>query len=271
MPHKIELKYRTFGDLLDAVRGSMPKQDINGFIDEGELIPIAQNVNKYLTVSINQTKEDVFVIDNYRVKLPDDFYLLNFSLACSQHEVSWKSIDNITVHAESKCICSCSGTDSETELTITKDCKDRVVKWKNNQLIKIVDPQFIRTDCPNKQCNSIITGYIKNGYLWLNVETGHIYLNYASVMEDDNGELLVLDHDLVNPYYEYSLKKRILENMLYKGEDVGNILKYTIGELRNAKIIAESVNFMPDYNRLVDFLRMERQKTKDKFFRPYGY
>lgn len=165
MPHKKELSYRTFEELLDAVRGSMPKQDINGFIDEGELIPIAQKINKQLTVSIYQSKEDVFTIDNYKVLLPDDFYLLDFALSCSNHEISYEYLENYTVHAESKCICSCSGTESETNLTITKKCGNRTIKWKNNSMIKLIDPQFIRTDCPNRNCNGKITGYIKQGYL----------------------------------------------------------------------------------------------------------
>lgn len=164
MAHKKELSYRTFEQLLDAVRGSMPKQDINGFIDEGELIPIAQSINRELTVSINQVKEDVFLIDNYRVKLPDDFYLLNFTLACSNHEISYESMDSYTVHAESKCVCTCTET-SETNLEITKKCSNKTIKWKTNRMIKIIDPQFIRTDCLNKNCNSEITGYIKQGYL----------------------------------------------------------------------------------------------------------
>lgn len=103
----------------------------------------------------------------------------------------------------------------------------------------------------------------------MNVESGHVYLHYTSTMENDEGELLVLDHDIINDYYEYALKKRILENMLYKGEDVGNLLKYTIEQLRKAKIEALSTVSMPDYNRLVDMYHNERVKMLNKYYKPF--
>ena len=37
-------------------------------------------------------------------------------------------------------------------------------------------------------------------------------------MENEEGDLLVLDHPYCNEYYEYALKQRILENMAMNGE-----------------------------------------------------
>ena len=44
-------------------------------------------------------------------------------------------------------------------------------------------------------------------------------------MENEEGDLLVLDHPYCNEYYEYALKQRILENMLFAWENVSNQLE----------------------------------------------
>lgn len=89
-------------------------------------------------------------------------------------------------------------------------------------------------------------------------------------MENEDGELMVLDHDIINQYYEYALKKRILENMLYRGEDVATMLKYTLEELRKATIKAKSIVAMPDFNSLVTYFRKSRETTWEKYYKPFG-
>ena len=42
-------------------------------------------------------------------------------------------------------------------------------------------------------------------------------------MEDDD-VILSFDHPYCNEYYEYALKERILENMVFAGENVGQQL-----------------------------------------------
>jgi hypothetical protein len=61
---------------------------------------------------------------------------------------------------------------------------------------------------------------LKADFLFTTFQTGKVYLNYQGQMEDENGDLLVPDHDLLNEYYEYALKARILENLYMNGEDV---------------------------------------------------
>ena len=43
-------------------------------------------------------------------------------------------------------------------------------------------------------------------------------------MEDGDGNLLVLDHPYCNEYGEGAMKERILENMVFAGENVGQQL-----------------------------------------------
>ena len=61
---------------------------------------------------------------------------------------------------------------------------------------------------------------IKDGFVLTTFETGHVYISYQGAMEDGSGNLLVLDQPYCNEYYEYALKQRILENMVFAGENV---------------------------------------------------
>ena len=57
-------------------------------------------------------------------------------------------------------------------------------------------------------------------------------------MEDDEGNLLVPDHDRINEYYEYALKSRILENLYLNGEDVSQKMRLVEQRLREDRNIA---------------------------------
>jgi hypothetical protein len=92
--------------------------------------------------------------------------------------------------------------------------------YKNMLPLRMISSQEIECDCPNLYYNTSNQGWIKNGFLFTTFEEGKVYINYQGGMEDEDGNLLVPDHDLLNEYYEYALKQRILENLYMNGEDV---------------------------------------------------
>ena len=62
--------------------------------------------------------------------------------------------------------------------------------------------------------------WLKDGYLYTDFSCGKVYINYQGALEDDDGNLLVPDHDMINEYYEYAVKKRIIENLIMNDEVV---------------------------------------------------
>ena len=75
-------------------------------------------------------------------------------------------------------------------------------------------------------CNLRYVAEIKDNYILTNFTNGHVYISYQGAMEDGDGNLLVLDHPYCNEYYEYALKERILENMVFAGENVSQQLAF---------------------------------------------
>jgi hypothetical protein len=126
--------------------------------------------------------------------------------------------------------------------------------------------QEIECDCPNLYWNAPNEGWIKGGFLFTTFQTGKVYLNYQGQMEDENGDLLVPDHDLINEYYEYALKSRILENLFMNGEDVSQRMQLIEQRLRSARNNALSVVNTPNFRELKEMWQANRKAMYGKYY-----
>lgn len=124
----------------------------------------------------------------------------------------------------------------------------------------------IECDCPNLYWNAPNEGWIKGGYLFTTFETGKVYLNYQGQMEDEDGNLLVPDHDLINEYYEYALKSRILENLYMNGEDVAQRMQLIEQRLKAARNAALSVVNTPNFKELQQMWWTNRKAMYGKYY-----
>ena len=85
-------------------------------------------------------------------------------------------------------------------------------------------------------------------------------------MENQGGELLVLDHPYCNEYYEYALKERILENMLFEGENVSQKLGYIQGKLRAARNNALGFVNTPDFKEMQKIWEVNRKAQYHNYY-----
>jgi len=126
--------------------------------------------------------------------------------------------------------------------------------------------QEIECDCPNLYFNTVNQGWIKGGFLFTTFETGKVYLNYQGEMVNDQGYLMVPDHDLINEYYEYALKSRILENLYLNGEDVAQRMQLIEQRLRAARNQALSVVNTPNFKELEKMWWTNRKAMYGKYY-----
>ena len=82
-----ELKYKTFDELLEDVSVDFSMYSLEGMIEPQQLIKVVQRVNYDLGLRINMTKEALLDVRNSKVRLPDDFQVLNYALICGKYEV----------------------------------------------------------------------------------------------------------------------------------------------------------------------------------------
>jgi hypothetical protein len=113
---------------------------------------------------------------------------------------------------------------------------------------------------------------IKDGFIHtINFKEGSVYINYESVMEDDEGNLMTLDHPLVNEYYEYAFKERIMENLFLNGEsNIQQRLQLVQAKLRTARTAALSFINTPDFFEMKSVWAKNRKAMYQKYYNMFS-
>lgn len=284
------LKYRTFDQLLEDVSIDFGAYSLEGMIEPQQLIKVALRVNYDLGLRIHQQKEVLLDIEKNKAKLPSDFYILNFAYQCGSYEVkewvpSGTHIEEKIIAPAADCVAtpsttSTSGGDElyqcQPEGTCLTQCgeyyqlihKDKYETkiYKTFGSLPIKAGSSLDRSCPNS-CNrntpnaaEIVSGFLKTPF-----ETGQVYLNYQGAMEDEDGQLMVLDHPVINEYYEYALKQRILESMLFAGEEVTQKMNLIEQRLRAARNNALSIVNTPNFAELKKIWEVNRKAQYHKY------
>jgi hypothetical protein len=313
MSYNYTLKYRSFQSLLAEAKSDFKKYELQDLIDDQDMIKVAKRVNYDLGLRINMTKEIVLEVEKGRVRLPNDFYVLNFALMCGSYET--KSYLPQGTHIEERnitapeyqqappnvidvcqdppvvdpcdpclqcgnpCCEDTCGPCASNELSCSLNCKGetvslvQVLKFETRQynvlqpITMLANAMDIDCDCPNLYMTSPFTAWIEDGWLYTNFKTGKVYLNYQGLMEDAEGNLMVLDHDMINEYYEYALKQRILENLIMNDENVTqNKVQLIEQRYRNARIYALSIVNTPNYGELKQMWKKNRKAMYNKYY-----
>lgn len=286
---KIDVKYRTFDELLYEVNGDLVMYKNEGMIEPGQLIKVAQRVSYDLGMRIHSTKEKVLEVTKGRVRLPEDFHVLNYAMLLGRYRVkspvlSGRQLEEKVLEAPvpkcTKCgaeptTCECTHTSMQPcgtgtdQFILVEKIKTEVRVYDFFEKVQLSPGKFVSTSTGQSEY-SAHNAEIKNGFIYTNIDEGRIYLNYEGALEDDEGNLLVLDHPLVNEYYEYALKKRILENLFLNGEDVGQRIQLIEPLYRAARNNALSIVNTPDFQDLYNVWAMNRKAQYHKYYQPFS-
>lgn len=157
-------------------------------------------------------------------------------------------------------------TDSHGNTMVRYNQFNKQYDYKTLLPLKLDRHRDISPDCFNLGIQSHYSGSLKNGFLQTNFTEGVVFINYQSLMEDDDGNLLVLDHPLCNEYYEYAIKQRLLENLFMSGENVANMLQLTEQKLRIARTNALSFINTPDFREMKQVWEMNRKAQYHNYY-----
>lgn len=282
----VELKYRSFDELLAAVLSDFSMYDQEGLIDPQELIKVAQRVNTDLSIKINMNRQAILDIEKGRVRMPNDYHKLNLAFILTEKVINVPNMHGVQTEEVMILPNDCNNPSPLPHSTFNSTCRPGTVRmtecckqyqvvqyfhstnvtYKKLHKVNITSGPGLFEDCPNRHWQSEFTGYIKNGWLYTNVEEGKLYLSYVSTMEDDEGNLIVLDDNIINEYYEYALKERILENLMFNGEDVANKLQYASNKRRIARIEAKTRAGMYEFDELEQMWEENRKQMYKKYY-----
>jgi len=159
---------------------------------------------------------------------------------------------------------NCKGDKYELIQVVGGSGETRV--YNNLTPLRMKASQEIDCDCPNLYYNTSNEGWIKGGFLFTTFQTGKVYLNYQGEMVNDEGLLMVPDHDLLNEYYEYALKSRIFENLFLNGEDVSQRMQLVEQRLKAARNNALSLVNTPNFRELKEMWQANRKAMYGKYY-----
>jgi hypothetical protein len=278
-------KYRTFDQLMEDVSIDFSTYALEGMLDPAQLIKVATRVNYDLGLRIHRTKQVVLDIEHNKARLPHDFAYLNYAFICGDYTIEQKMpsgthVEDVAVDyvpdpgmtgpcddptCKDVCVLTNCGGDVEYKL-VHKTGSSEYRTYTAFTPLRITTINDQTCDCPNLNVRSDMIGEIKDGFLKTNFKTGKVYINYQGAMEDNEGNLLVLDHPYCNEYYEYALKQRILENMLFAGEPVGNQMGLIEQRLRAARNNALSFVNTPDFGEMRKLWEVNRKAQYHNYY-----
>lgn len=322
MGYNYTLRYRTFDQLLDSIRIDFIQYDLTNYIEPQQLIKVAKKISYDLGLRIMMTKEALLEVKKGNVRLPTDFYTLNYALVCDdvtvhspvsqgthieERPLTVPVYQNIgpaiidpctdgTVNCQTCGIpcntCTCQKlpaacpplSDGQSYCVKPKlilNCKGdtyelvQIVKSQTRTFRRmwplrlIENNQTIACDCPNLYVKCPDHAWIQGDFFFTNLETANIYISYQGQLEDEDGNLLIPDHDMINEYYEYAIKQRILENLIMNDEPVGQKLKLVEERLRVAKIQALNIVNTPNFAEMKEMWWTNRKAQYGKYYEAF--
>lgn len=277
------LQYITFNQLMASVESDISSISDNGLVNRGTCIKVARKVNNDLGLKIYREREATIKIENYKADLPEDFLYLQLALICGKPQefnmptgTIWgthteeKKKEEVVLsckNPEKACLNSCNGT-----YWVTQTFKEKTVKVQDLRPIRLTKRslKFCGDVCINNNWSGAYELDIKDGEVVANFCDGEIYINYIADMVDKDNNILILDHPMLTPYYEYAMKKHIFENMMLNGDqDVQSRLGYLRDELREARIAALNFVNTVEYTDIQDTFQANRKLFYNKYFRMF--
>jgi hypothetical protein len=163
---------------------------------------------------------------------------------------------------------SCSIDCKGDLVQVVQQLKYQTKQWTETFPIRLVSSTEKFADwCPNREWDSIHSMEIKDGWIYTSFQSGNLYLNFQGQLENEDGELLVPDHELLNEYYEYALKQRILENLIMNDEEINpNKIQLIEGRYRNARNNAMSLVNTPNYTEMKELYQANRNAQYSKYY-----
>lgn len=119
-------------------------------------------------------------------------------------------------------------------------------------------------------------GNYANGYPYTDTVTrfdcGKLYINYQGILEDDEGNLMVLDHPMINFYYENAVKERILQSLYFNEGDEKTYKMWKEMEklMKEERQKALSIAATPEVYEMQQTYQLMRREYEYRFFTPFN-
>lgn len=225
--------------------------------DESNLIDY-RSVNQWIQTSLKRfgnnimvTNDELLKIENGKVKLPENFWKLDLAVKCDPEGYSIESGDPkyvVTSTAFKIRVEENNVWNNNIEGYNKKDFKQVVEKviidsnivnfhYKNPTVLQLTKGMN-RSNCLNT-CINLQKQFthsspweinILNNFIQTNFTKGYIYIQYAGLPIDEEGELIIPEtqHNHLKEYLMYHCKAKLMENLMGNGDEPNLINMYQL-------------------------------------------
>ena len=271
----LDLETQTLSELIATASDDLHSFADANLIDESKLIGEVARCNETIGVRINKIKQIFIPVEDFIAVLPQDFYKVEcmFGLYGQQTYGSGildygNQVQQTCEKPEKKDLVGWGKTDCDEgcfKYDAGKYWIERKPAFSSNLIVvnnftplSIINNSSIATSySPHRGYRSNNTASInkEEGIIKTSFMTGEIFFSYlANFIDPNTGELLVPFHAKLNPYYLYSVKAKILEDIYINSEaDVERKLAYVKRERNLA------------YTDAIDFVMSAKGKAWVKY------
>ncbi len=231
----------TVSGLIAEIKTSLSQYDEAGLIDEVSIRRWIRNELKRFGVNIMTLQEGIINVKNSRAEMPDNYGVLYLAAKCEplgyhaqgskdhlqgsyfwkeriEKKTSWESCDPCCVDEQESRIVE--------RLYFHEDYCD--FYYKSPMLLRLrkgIKKSQCHSKCKNlSEALTYSSPYdinILKNTAYFNFEEGSVYLQYYGIDKDEDGEMLIPedDHNRVETYLEYYIKRRIMEDVAANDDD----------------------------------------------------
>lgn len=274
LPKSQRFQYISFKQLMYSITQDLHLFDDSALVREDNLLKVVHYCNDKLGIRLHESKQCIIPIKNGKGDLPTDFWKIEMIFA-TQVVNAPQTLTMIPQNVVE--YTTAPETVKQPIVNIRKiACKDLccntmwAVKYQNTEpvtKIETIVPLSMSTNCQNHSTNYCPRSKgqysvdIQENIIKTSFDEGEIFLCYLGLLEDENGDPMIPFHPLLNDYYEYSLKERVLENIYLNSEsDVLQKLQYITAKKKEAYLDAWQFSGTPEYGELE---RIYKQRTFD--------
>lgn len=189
---------------------------------------------------------------------------------CSSPLVNGCTLPNPDPWNQSKVYTICNDT---VGIRVIQPLQTQVLHYSFQQPLYLQPSRTASAFCSNSNMKSCaVNGFLRDGFIVTpNLNCGTIYINYQGILEDDNGNLLAIDHPKLNQYYNYAVKERILENQYLNGApDIERRLQLVQQKKQQYKGEAMVLAYTPDFRTMCNAFTRLRQVENEQHVLPFS-
>lgn len=279
--------HRPVDQLMAIVKNDLRKFDQEGLIDEGVLIKTVKYCNEKLGIPIREVREIAIPVYDFKAKLPADFERLYYVCALNATNTlihyNQSPFDNnfdadivYDAHLDRESL----GNAANYRVVIQKETNISVHNfghWVHLDVGKGGD-KYCHIGCPNLKHDRPFhrgryTVELDGEHIHTPFRAGILFLVYIGMMKDANGNITFPFHPLITPFYEWSLKEKILSDAIFNSDipNIGELFK--LAQLERGKAWLEAFNFTTEkeYGGYVDLQRKKELKWYNEYFKYFQF